>query len=100
GKKAQLHADGIDGLFKGNGFRRLVMAGGGVPRDCLSLFLEVLDGVQDGRIGKDDVRILSRGNFERRIEELKQDSAGKEQGELLKGIYVIRRFCLERHSNA
>lgn len=100
GKKAQLHADEIDGLFKGNGFRRLVMAGGGVPRDCLSLFLEVLDGVQDGRIGKDDVRILSRGNFERRIEELKQDSEGKEQGELLKGIYVIRRFCLERHSNA
>src|ERR1019366_8674353 len=55
-----------------------VLAGGGVPRDCLSLFLEVLEAVQppagDGRIGKDEVRILSRANFERRIEELKQDS--------------------------
>lgn len=104
GKKAQLTAGDIDGLFKGDGFRRLVMAGGGVPRDCLSLFLEVLDRVQqagDGRIGKDDVRILSRGNFERRIEELKQDSEGKEQGDLLKGIYVIREFCLARgHMNA
>jgi hypothetical protein len=49
------------------------MAGGGVPRDCLSIFLEVLENVSegDGRIGKDDVRIMSRGNFERRIEELK-----------------------------
>jgi hypothetical protein len=104
GNRAQLTEEDVDGLFKGDGFRRLVMAGGGVPRDCLSLFLEVLDHVQqiaDGRIGKDDVRILSRGNFERRIEELKQDSEGKEQGDLLKGIYVIRRFCLERgHMNA
>ena len=44
----------------------------------MSLFLEVLEAVQppagDGRIGKDEVRILSRANFERRIEELKQDS--------------------------
>jgi len=104
GKKARLDSTEIDELFKGHGFRRLVMAGGGVPRDCLSLFLEVLDRVQDdgdGRIGKDDVRILSRGNFERRIEELKQDSEGKEQSDLLKGIYVIRQFCLNRgHMNA
>ncbi len=94
---------GVDGLFKGEGFERLVMAGGGVPRDCLSLFLEVLDSVQppagDGRIGKDDVRILSRANFERRIEELKQDSDGNEQGILIRGIYVLRQFCFEKKSN-
>jgi hypothetical protein len=30
----------VDGLFKGEGFEGLVLAGGGVPRDCLSLFLE------------------------------------------------------------
>jgi hypothetical protein len=94
----------IDGLFKGEGFERLVLAGGGVPRDCLSLFLEVLNSVQppsgDGRIGKDDVRILSRANFERRIEELKQDSEGREQGTLIKGIYVLRQFCVvERKTN-
>ena len=61
GRMARLDATAIDGLFKGEGFQRLVLAGGGVPRDCLSLFLEVLDDVTgrgDGRIGKDDVRIL------------------------------------------
>lgn len=93
----------LDGLFKGDGFNRLILAGGGVPRDCLSLFLEVLDNVQpgtgDGRIGKDDIRILSRANFERRIEELKQDSEGGEQAVLIRGIYVIRSFCLKRESN-
>lgn len=90
-------------LFKGEGFERLVLAGGGVPRDCLSLFLEILETVQppegDGRVGKDDVRILSRANFERRIDELKQDSEGQEQSILIRGIYVLRQFCIEKKSN-
>ena len=101
--RAGLTAEELDLLFKGEGFDRLVLAGGGVPRDCLSLFLEVLDSVQppsgDGRIGKDDVRISSRSNFERRIEELKQDSKGAEQGMLIKGIYVLRHFCISKASN-
>ncbi len=62
------------------------MAGGAVPRDVLSLFLGVLsDALSRGNenIGKDDVRILSKTNFERRIEELKQDSHGDEQDGLL-----------------
>lgn len=103
GRLAGLGPAEIDALFKGEGFERLVLAGGGVPRDCLSLFLEVLESVQppsgDGRIGKDDIRILSRANFERRIEELKQDSEGAEQGILIKGIYVLRQFCFDEHSN-
>ncbi|MEI7751797.1 MAG: hypothetical protein WCJ71_06870 [Candidatus Omnitrophota bacterium] len=103
GRLARITPTEINALFKGAGFERLVLAGGGVPRDCLSLFLEVLETVQppagDGRIGKDDVRILSRANFERRIEELKQDSEGVEQGVLIKGIYVIRQFCIERETN-
>ncbi len=103
GRRAGLNNSEIDGLFKGQGFDRLVLAGGGVPRDCLSLFLEVLDSVQppsgDGRIGKDDVRIGSRSNFERRIEELKQDSKGAEQGILIKGIYVLREFCVNKKSS-
>lgn len=101
GKQAKMTTDEIDGIFKGDGFKRLVMAGGGVPRDCLSIFLEVLDTVRegDGRIGKDDVRIMSRSNFERRIEELKQDSEGAEQNVLLKGIYVIRKFCMDKKTN-
>lgn len=101
GKKAGLGEKEMNALFKGEGFNRLVMAGGGVPRDVLSLFLEVLSekSGEDQRIGKDDVRNLSRSNFEHRIEELKQDSKIDEQGDLLKGIYIIRSFCLERKSN-
>lgn len=101
GRTVNLSSSEIDGLFKGEGFDRLVMAGGGVPRDMLSLFLEVLNVVQegDGRIGKDDVRTMSRSNFERRIEELKQDSEGGEQDSLMRGIYAFREFCLERGTN-
>ncbi len=78
------------------------MAGGGVPRDTLSLFLEVLSTTQtngNDKIGKDDVRVMSRSNFERRIEELKQDSEGGEQDTLMRGIYVLREFCLLKKSN-
>lgn len=105
GKLAGMTKSEIDGLFKGEGFERLILAGGGVPRDCLSLFLEALDaaaaasGSDCPRIGKDDVRILSRSNFERRIEELKQDSEGREQDALIRGIYVLRKFCIEKKYN-
>ncbi len=103
GRLAEISSDDVDSLFKGEGFERLILAGGGVPRDCLSLFLELLDQVQpphgDGRIGKDDVRILSRANFERRIEELKQDSDSREQDVLIRGIYVLRKFCIDRKTN-
>ena len=102
GKLANMQPREIDDLFKGEGFDRLVMAGGGVPRDTLSLFLEVLGDVQSkggDRIGKDEVRVLSRSNFERRIEELKQDSEGGDQDVLMRGIYVLRAFCLEKKSN-
>jgi hypothetical protein len=79
------------------------MAGGGVPRDVLSIFLEALGSAQsaggDGRIGKDDIRTLSREIFERRIQELKQDSEGDVQDALLRGIYVLREFCLQRQTN-
>lgn len=93
----------FDSLFKGEGFDRLILAGGGVPRDCLSFFLEVLEKVRsngsDGKIGKDDVRYLSRQTFERRIDELKQDSDGQDQGNLLRGIHAIREFCLSKKTN-
>ena len=81
GVKAGLSKMDIQNLFKGEGFERLVMAGGGVPRDVLSLFLEVLsnlDVANGEKIGKDDVWILSR-ELGAKIEELKQDSKGDEQ---------------------
>lgn len=103
GDLAGIKQRGIQSLFKGRGFDRLVLAGGGVPRDVLSLFLGILESVQppagDGRIGKDDVRISSRTNLERRIEELKKDSDAAEQAALLRGIYVIRQFALDKGSN-
>lgn len=102
-KLAGMTPQEFDGLFKGEGFERLVIAGGGVPRDCLSFFLEVLERVRnndpDARIGKDDVRFLSKETFERRIDELKQDSDGQDQDSLLRGIYSIREFCLVKRSN-
>lgn len=103
GNLAGIKSRDIQSLFKGRGFDRLVLAGGGVPRDVLSLFLGILESVQppagDGRIGKDDVRISSRTNLERRIEELKKDSDAAEQAALLRGIYVIRKFALSKGSN-
>lgn len=101
-KLAHMSIVEVNSLFKGEGFQRLVMAGGGVPRDTLSLFIEVLSQVLerggDG-IGKDDVRILSRSNFDRRVDELKHDSEGRDQDVLLKGIYVLRDFCLNKKTN-
>jgi hypothetical protein len=51
------------------------------------------------QIGKDEVRVLSRPNLERRIEELKQDAHTDEQSTLIAGIYVLREFCLEKRTN-
>lgn len=101
GRLAKLEENVTDSLFKGEGFRRLVLAGGGVPRDCLSLFLAALDIVKDGdgRIGKDDVRQLSLTTFDRRIEDLKQDAHRDEQDGLLRGIYAIRAFCMDNKTN-
>lgn len=102
GDAAGMKVGEIDGLFKGAGFDRLVMAGGGVPRDTLSLFLEVIGVVTargDEKIGKDDVRVVSKSNFERRINELKEDADGSEQSTLLGGIYALRTFCLKRKTN-
>lgn len=92
----------LESLFKGEGWSRLVMAGGGVPRDVLSLFLDILSQTDvDGgvKIGKDEIRLLSKANFERRIEELKQDSQEDEQVDLLRGIYLICEFCFARKTN-
>jgi hypothetical protein len=99
GRRAELTEDELSDLFKGEGFSRLVMAGGGVPRDVLSLFLEAMSSLHGEPIGKDEVRVLSRANLERRIEELKQDAHTDEQSTLIAGIYVLREFCLTKRTN-
>lgn len=99
GQRAGMTEEDLESLFRGEGFSRLVMAGGGVPRDVLSLFLEGLSESEGNALGKDDVRVLSRSNLERRIEELKKDSHADEQDVLISGIYVLREFCLGKMTN-
>ena len=101
GEKANMGRGQIDSLFMGEGFERLVLASGGVPRDFLSLLLEALSPKAPGEetIGKDDVRILSLTVLQRRIEELKVDSEQRDQDALIKGIYAIRKFCLDKKAN-
>ena len=101
GEKAGMSSGEIDSLFMGEGFDRLVLAAGGVPRDFLALLLEALSTKSAGeeKVGKDDVRLLSLGVFQRRIEELKADSEQQDQDTLLRGIHAITQFCLEKEQN-
>ena len=99
GRQAEMDEKELDQLFKGEGFDRLVMAGGGVPRDVLSLFLEAMSAHDGEAVGKDEVRVLSKSNLERRIEELKKDSHADEQDLLIAGIYMLREFCLTKKTN-
>jgi hypothetical protein len=99
GAQAGMDEDELRLLFKGEGFERLVMAGGGVPRDVLSLFLEAMSAYDGDPVGKDEMRVLSKSNIERRIEELKKDSHADEQDLLIAGIYMLRSFCLAKRSN-
>jgi hypothetical protein len=101
GARADMSRHEIDSLFMGQGFERLVLASGGVPRDFLSLLLEALSPKPSGeeRIGKDDIRLLSLAVLQRRIEELKVDAEQQDQDGLIRGIYAIRKFCLEKKAN-
>jgi len=101
GDKAGMNRQQVDALFMGEGFDRLVLASGGVPRDFLSLLLETLSPMAAGeeRVGKDDVRLLSLTVLQRRIEELKIDSEQQDQDALIRGIYAIRKFCLDKKVN-
>jgi len=98
---AKIQLDVANDIFMGDGFSRLVLSGGGVPRDCLSLLLESLAlPLERFPLGKDAVRELSRTNLERRIQELKSDAQLSEQPLLLQGIYTIRQFCLAKQVNS
>jgi len=101
GDRAGMSREKTDSLFMGEGFERLVLASGGVPRDFLSLLLEALSPKPEGeeRIGKDDIRLLSLAVLQRRIEELKVDAEQQDQDALIRGIYAIRKFCVEKKTN-
>jgi hypothetical protein len=101
GEKAGMERAEVDDLFMGEGFERLVLASGGVPRDFLSFLLDALSPKEPGdeRVGKDDVRLLSSAVLQQRIEELKADSEQRDQDTLIRGIYAIRKFCLDKKVN-
>lgn len=61
--------------------------------------LSQVKGNEDPRIGKDDVRVLSRTNFEKKVDDLQRDSDTGEKDELLKGIYAVREFCLQKKTS-
>ena len=50
-------------------------------------------------VGKDDVRLLSSAVLQERIEELKADSEQRDQDTLIREIYAIRKFCLDKKVN-
>ena len=45
------------------------------------------------------VRQMSMGVFQRRIEELKEDSEQQDQDTLLRGIHAITKFCLDKQES-
>src|SRR5262249_22044525 len=100
-EQAGMSAEEANRMFRGEGFERLVLASGGVPRAFLALLLEVLSRKLEGSeaIGKDDVRGLSLDVWKDRIEELKADAQQEEQDALLRGIYAIKTFCFEKRHN-
>jgi hypothetical protein len=100
-KEAGIDSDEFDEQFMGQGFERLVWAGGGVPRDCMSLFLDALEkaGKREERIGKDLIRILSREQIDQRVQDLKKDSHQEEQEALINAAWIIREFSLENKRN-
>jgi hypothetical protein len=51
------------------------------------------------RVGKDDVRLLSSAVLQQRIEELKADSEQRDQDTLIRGIYAIRKVCIDKKVN-
>jgi hypothetical protein len=97
GQQAGWSPADISRVFKGEGFDRLVLASGGVPRDFLSFFLSF--PLDEKSIGKDEVRLLSREAIEFRIRDLKQDTRDAEQSMLLRAAYAVRQFCVAKAVN-
>lgn len=98
GKVAGIEPSEFNELFAGDSFNRLVLAGGGVPRDCLAVFLKVLKPDLE-KITKDSIRPISLSGFDKRIQDMKEDSQPDEQASLVRGTYLVRKFCLERKFN-
>lgn len=92
----------IDDIFAGDGFSQLCLASGGVPRDFLSLFVKLANGVvATGRtIGKVQVNEASITNMSSKMDSMKRDS-GDEDAILENCIRRIKKFVyFEKRTNA
>lgn len=92
----------IEDMFAGDGFAQLCLASGGVPRDFLSLFVNLANSaVSSGKpIGKMQVNDAAIANLGGKMESMKQDS-GDEDAILDDCLKRIKRFVYhEKRTNA
>lgn len=92
----------IEEMFAGDGFAQLCLASGGVPRDFLSLFVNLANmAVSSGKpIGKMQVNDAAIANLSGKMDSMKQDS-GDEDAILDDCLKRIKRFVYnEKRTNA
>ena len=85
-------------FFQGDGFNRLVLASGGVPRDFLSLFATHLNqssGNEKKQLGKDAVRDLAISYHSKKKDDLKKDSDKNEVESITRLFEKIKNFIIE-----
>jgi hypothetical protein len=92
----------IEEMFAGDGFPQLCLASGGVPRDFLSLFVALANGVVSSStpIGKVQVSEAAIGTVNNKMESMKRDS-GDEDAALDGCLKRIKRYVYdEKRTNA
>jgi len=92
----------IDDMFMGDGFTQLCLASGGVPRDFLSLFVNLANQElsRGNEIGKVQVTDAAISTLNSKLESMKEDS-GDEDAILSNCLSHIKRFVYdEKRTNA
>jgi len=93
----------IDELFMGDGFTQLCLASGGVPRDFLSLFVDLVNKsvrLESRGIGKIEVTEAAIANVNSKIDSFRKDT-GSEENILEKYLNTIKDFVYtEKRTNA
>ncbi|MFQ3275041.1 MAG: GTPase SAR1 family protein [Candidatus Nanohaloarchaea archaeon] len=92
----------INEIITDNGFNQLCLAAGGVPRDFLSIFIDVANGWEgtDGkRISKPDVTESALRNFSSKKDSFKKDSADEKEELELYLNYIERKIVEEKRKN-
>jgi hypothetical protein len=94
----------LSGVFSTLALDRLVLASGGVPRDYLVLSASAIREAQNRGgsriVGVQDVNKAAGQAAKAKIEELEDDAASDTNvtSALIKGLQVLRKFCIEQKS--